>query len=212
MRDKEKRQAESGDLGIATLRRVGLTDRDRLTWLVGAVQKRLAELPPGERSDLRQALFFYMVVDLRLKPGEMNLGPPGEEIPPLTDLELRDLLAYCEGMLRAVARRQKLNAPGRGVEREHLVWDGEGRYIFWELYSTRSWKEWARVALWRQVAAYGHMVKECPAPARRGKPGEVCGLLFMAKRPNQDFCSSTCRGRAGVRDSRARKREAGGEG
>ncbi len=200
-----------GPAVLATLRRIGFTPRDRLAWLVNVVQKRFEDLPPGERNDLRLAVVLYVMNDPSRQPRESKAEfatyrYEGQDSP--TDEEVRDTLTHFEGVLRDVARREKLTSPSRGRESEYLSWNEQaGRYVYGEVYSKRTWKEAVRFALWRQLVEYGHLVKECRAPRRRGKPGEVCGLLFVAKRPNQDFCSSTCRGRAGVRAVRARKRE-----
>jgi hypothetical protein len=44
----------------------------------------------------------------------------------------------------------------------------------------------------RQIQEYGHLIKKCPAQAIRAAKGETCGKWFLAKRPNQDYCSATC--------------------
>ncbi|MFB3816165.1 MAG: hypothetical protein ACE147_00760 [Candidatus Methylomirabilales bacterium] len=193
-----------------------------LAWLVGAVQQRLQDLPPGERADLRFALTIYAHLDPGPQLTELAVkwwaGSGAEDFPrQLTDQEAQELLRYLESILRAAARRERITAPSRGRESEYLEWNKQtGRYFFGERYSKRTSKEAARVALWRQLAVYGHLIRECPAPARRGKVGETCGLLFMAKRPDQEFCSSTCRSRAGVRkvrdEEKRRRRMQGKEG
>lgn len=210
-RDKGTAEGEMGPAVLATLRRIGFTPRDCLMWLVEVVQKRFADLPPGEREDLRLALVLYVSTDPARKSGDFSAEfttyrREAQNFP--TDAEVQEILVHFEGVLRAVARRERLTAPSRRRESEYLAWNDKAeRYSYGEVYSKRTWKEGVRFTLWRQLENCGHLVKECRAPRRRGKPGEVCGLLFVAKRPNQDFCSSTCRGRAGVRAVRARKRE-----
>ncbi len=54
------------------------------------------------------------------------------------------------------------------------------------------------------------LVKACPAPAPRGARGESCGQWFLARRPNQVYCSRRCQTRASTRTFRqagARRRQ-----
>lgn len=212
-KSKNRAGAGIGRAILAVSSRVGFTPKDRLTWLVSVAQRRIEDFTPGERDDVTLALSLYVFTDPARSPRQGRaeflpyLGEP-RTLP--TKTEIQEILTRCEEQLRAVARRENLTAPSRPRQSEHLEWEkGAGRYAYREVYAKWSWTDGVRFALWRQLEAYGHLVKECRAPRRRGKPKEICGALFVAKRPNQDFCSSTCRGRAGIRAVRARRRKGG---
>ncbi len=62
-------------------------------------------------------------------------------------------------------------------------------------------------ALYDLILNYGHLIKQCPAPARRAKEDERCGKWFVAERPNQQYCSSRCLSRKTTRENPPEKKK-----
>lgn len=165
------------------------TLRDRLAWAVALVQREPREMTPGDRENLRLGLWAFPIY---LPSDRIGLLPPDEQ-------EVREILKRFGDMIAKAARREEIER--RGKPPLILSWNSQtGRYT-----------ELARLAdpdacertLWILLREYGHLVKDCPAPAVRAKAGETCGVRFVAKRPNQDYCSATCQSRASTRAARA---------
>ena len=122
-------------------------------------------------------------------------------------------LGLFDEMLGAAIRREQINA-GTFRIRETLYWwewpassRALGRrqdtyYLGSEVFGVVEWKHLARRALAYAIRDAGYLLKACPAPASRGEAGESCGTLFVANRPNQEYCSATCQTRASTRAAR----------
>ncbi|MBI4537171.1 MAG: hypothetical protein HY712_04350 [candidate division NC10 bacterium] len=186
-------------------RRVGTTPRERLAWVVAAVQRQPKDMTPGDRQNLRVEMAGFYHFETHAQ------GTP--YIP--TEEEAQEALrAFGQAIQRAV-RRERISAgeiiteaTGRRVRAGELVsdlaavWDsGAGRFVAWDC-TTAEWPTRATFALVRLIVESGHLLKECPAPASRGKEGEMCGVWFVANRPTQEYCSGTCQSRASTRAAR----------
>lgn len=93
-----------------------------------------------------------------------------------------------------------LNREAVFVVRDHasvvLTWSLTRSRFIEETWFFEEYPVSAARALGKLLVDYGHLVKECPAPKLRGKPGELCETWFVASRPNKLYCSSACQSRA----------------
>lgn len=196
-------------------RRIGTTPRDRLAWVVGLVQRNPKEMTPGDRENLGLELAGFYHFEARAK-GEPYI---------YSDEEVQEVLRAFGVVIERAVQRERISVggimqevekafAGKGGRPQHphrpgdiltdlaVVWDDQGgRFIPWEA-EVAAWTTRAVRALVRLIMGYGHLVKECPAPAPRGEEGETCGTWFVAKRPNQEYCSATCQSRATTRANR----------
>lgn len=185
------------------LPRIGTEPRDRLRWLVGLVQRPPAGQTAGDRENLRLELGAFIYAD----------GPRGRWIGTVSFTEsgpvydnwlpegkIKPILRWLGEMVTAAVRREPVWLdPGVRRERRGLFWS-QDRGRFYEAPSGEvSWDRRAARALANLLKDYGHLLRECPAPAIRAKAGETCGVWFVAQRPDQEYCSTTCRSRAGAR-------------
>jgi hypothetical protein len=83
-----------------------------------------------------------------------------------------------------------------------MWWKPKNRYVEQTKYQNY-FEDAASRALARLLLTHGHLIKECPAPRLRGKPGEKCENIFVASRPNKVYCSSACQSRATTAENRA---------
>jgi hypothetical protein len=197
MKKKRSRERQQWD---AILNRVGWEPRERLAWAVRRVQQESRrEMSPGEREDLRAevAVFSSGVKGggASWTRGELN-RPAAEEI--------NGILVQLGRILQAAVNRERVTV-ARGVRELSLTWGPRGRFLLWDDGDDRDWNLRARQVLARLLVDSGHLLKECRAPAWRGKPGETCETWFVANRPKQDYCSATCQRRAARRAFRSRQ-------
>jgi len=87
----------------------------------------------------------------------------------------------------------------------NLLWDEKDGRFWLEPYSYSSWKDAAKESLLDLLVEFGHWVKICKAPMPHGGD-DLCGEIFLARRPNQVYCSSNCQNRATTRTSRERQK------
>jgi len=118
----------------------------------------------------------------------------------------RDILERMrEVIARAVKREPVLLRETRSSETVGLVWFAERST--WvptsSLGGSMNQADHAALALGDLLREAGALLKECPAPASRSKQGETCGVWFVAKRPNQEYCSAVCQSRASTRAKRS---------
>lgn len=83
-----------------------------------------------------------------------------------------------------------------------LIWSPRQNRFTEEIRFPGDYETAAAQALGKLLLDFGHLVKECPAPKLRGKPGELCETWFVASRPNKLYCSSACQSRATTARSR----------
>jgi len=106
-------------------------------------------------------------------------------------------------IIQRAVRRENITTGLAKIEAT-LWWDVKaGRFWAWEVDEHADWKLLATRALGLLIAEYGHLLKECPSPPKRGKAGEICGTWFVARRVNQEYCSAVCQSRASTRAFRA---------
>lgn len=205
MGERKQKGERLADTLARILPRIGTQPRERLAWLVRVVQRRPGELTAGDRENLRLELGSFIYADGPFRGiGTVSFREgrpvytnwlPEEKVEPI-------LRRLGEMVGTAVQREPVLIA--KGWRAAYLWWrEEEGRYEETPPGSL-NWHERAARALANLLRDYGHLLRECPAPAVRAKDAEeTCGTWFVAARPDQEYCSPTCRSRAGARAFRA---------
>jgi hypothetical protein len=182
----------------AILDRVGWSPLDRLRWAVRSVE-RGHRLTAGEQEDLRAELAVFA-----------GLGPvgggaeweDGQIRKPQAD-EVQPILSEIGRLLQAAVNRERVLV-ARRVADLSLTWDARaGRFMEWDDDEDDDWSLRARRVLARLLREYGHLLKECPAPAPKEHDG-TCETWFVATRPRQGFCSPRCQSRAATRRFRTK--------
>lgn len=185
-----------------TLDRVGWTPRARLEWAVRAVQAGQAGWTPGAWEDFCRELAVFAS---GARGGGAESDEHGDIARPAPEAA-RTVLLDMDRMLTAAAERAPI-VLGRRVVNTRLAWYGkESRYIPVPPIEDFNWAIETREKLGRLLEEFGHLVKQCKAPARR-KNEAVCGVLFVAARPRQEFCSPRCQARAATRRFREEQKK-----
>lgn len=178
-----------------------------LRWALSLVDKPGGwnGLTPGDRQNLRMEIGCFAGSIYQTNNGRVL--PIDDIPPPPTEKEVQQVLLMFDEMLWAAIRREPVVYEDvRGKKR--LVWrylPGVGERYDYEFHFSpkRRWLEMASIELTVAIHDYGHLLKLCPAPASRGKDGEVCDTRFVASRPNQAYCSARCQTRAATRAYRS---------
>lgn len=205
------------DLVVAGLlpaleRRIGRTERELLAWAVRAVQRNPKDMTLGDWDNLRSEVAVFCLWPWRgTTMGEITefaqvdpMNQAGEIIRP-TQIEAGHMRMRMKAMIEDAVKRKPVTVDT--VEGTlMLLWSsvaaGSRWYRSW--YGVQfSWPDRVAHALAELIHKEGALLKECPAPAKRAKAGEICGEWFVAKRPNQDYCSPMCQSRASTRAKRA---------
>ncbi len=193
---------------------VGSSPRQNMEWALSRVEKNPSEYTPGALQDLLQEIAVFCRFKSKVPgQGAISGGSDDEAIDAPTEAEAREVLDIFLEMLGKAIRRERIHAGTLKIREEVFWWIwpksslalGPKRDQY--MLSSRvvdavEWKDLARRAIAHAIVQAGHLLKECPAPAPRGDAGEVCGNWFVAKRPNQEYCSATCQTRASTRAAR----------
>ncbi len=200
---KRKKQGwPEGDRAFSLYaQRVGDTPREHLQWALRHVETPPGQRTPGDRENLRMEI-AALIARRPVPPiysGVLMGDDKGLDAP--SDDEVVQILGAFNEMLTAALNREKV--PVATVKLS--------RFLSWHPASERfvpdervkdiedTWLLSARWLIGQDIEKAGHLLKECPAHAPRGEPGETCKTLFVAKRPNQTYCSGTCQTRAATR-------------
>ncbi len=185
--------------------RVGDTPRAHLEWALRQIESY--QLTPADRENQRLEIAAF-VARRQVKPVWTGvLEGSDEKVDAPTDKEVKQVLEGFRVMLTAAKERREVHI-GQIKIRRVAQWAElpANKYVRYEIHdeveSDETWELRARVVLGRAIGKAGHLLKECPAPAPRGEPGDTCGTWFVAKRPNQEYCSATCQSRASTRAAR----------
>jgi hypothetical protein len=169
----------------------------RLAWAVNFAQEDVEQFTPGQKLDTETALTVF--------PGAVLLGRE-KEVEIFSESELTQAHQELNTMFRTWARDgfyQRDKAPP--------IW------IITNIHPRpslefRSNHDVPQVEqfMWRVFALlyeYGDRIRVCPAPAKRGEPGEKCNRIFVG-RTNQTYCSQLCQNRTGVQAARKKAKGA----
>jgi len=198
-RSRTKPPANISPALIESLNRLPDDPRLRLAWVVDLVEKpKVWPKEPEEREKLKTDIYTFVARDgLTVVSG---IGPyvkthPAEKV---ATVILNDWF----NMIRSALKREKIHVAD--AETSLMWWPPKKRYI-----ERTDYPDYYEVAAVRAIAKlliqYGHLIKQCPAPALRGRKGETCETVFVASRPNEIYCSSTCQSRKTTAASRERK-------
>lgn len=179
--------------------RVGSTPQDRLRWALGHVEVPLSERTPGDIENLRMEIVYFIHARRPVRPvfsGVLVADDKGTVDAP-SDREVAQILEVFDGLLKAALHRETVSVATVKLFR-FLVWDPSSEeFVARETpKDEETWLLSSRWLLGQDIEKAGHLVKTCPAPAPRREPGDTCGRTFVAKRPNQTYCSATCQTRA----------------
>ncbi len=184
--------------------RVGDTAREHLQWALRQVETPPGQRTPGDTENLRKEIAAF-IARRPVPPvysGVLTGDDKGVDVP--SDGDVAEILDAFDKMLMAALRRERIPVATVPLSRS-LIWypSSEGFIALDNVKKEESWSMRARWVLGRDIEKAGHLLKKCPAPAPRGEPGEICGTLFVARRPNQTYCSATCQTRAATRAYRS---------
>ena len=190
--------------------RVGRTGQERLRWALSIVDKPggWRAFTPGDRLNLRLELLTFMGLGIgldmrRLEAGEEPIGAHGRIVPP-TEAEVGQILEMFDKLLVAAIRREDIVLDPSPAKRTLQWLEQDGHYgVRTDHIEKAGWIYYARKELVDAIGESGHLLKICPAPAKRGKEGETCNTRFVARRPNQAYCSARCQTRAASRAYRS---------
>lgn len=193
--------------------RIGHTHCEQLAW---AVRITSANRPESEGAWLK---LHYEIVTFAMLAGPIGLPAPiiNRDKKRFEENVLDEFSALIRQALEHETIQTKLSQqPG------FLMWDEKRQRYFQQqdFYNDDVTKAAAR-GLAKRIVECGHMLRKCPAPAKR-KPGrkaknqpkisktieEACGNVFVAKRRNQKYCSSACLNRIITRRKRSRPKKA----
>ncbi len=189
------------------LPRIGREPWERLKWVVKLVQRDPHAMTSADRENLSLELSAFAYVGNPLSDSWLQFirssGFPMRKLPlqPVPERELKKVLDRLRTNIGRVVRRE-CHYPTSASGREWRVWNEDSqRWVAW-LSEDLSYVDHVAVALDRLVGEYGHLVRACPAPAKRAKAGETCGRWFVGKRLDQEYCDGTCQSRASTRAAR----------
>ena len=174
-----------------------MTPREHLVWMVGQCYR------PPETSD-EWAGWERNVICFGMLEGRIPLDGVNQPKPNFGKRILRQAHKWIE---LAIARQ---TIP-LGSTTRRLVWSAGSAYapagyILMDMAPIALTVESAALGALRQlIVQYGPLIKQCPAPAVRAKHNERCGKWFVAGRPNQEYCGSTCLSRKTSRENPPKK-------
>jgi len=184
--------------------RVGTTSKARLEWVLRLTERPLEKMLPGDVENLQFELKLFVSISER-GAGLLDFPPPTRE-------ELPKILAGMQTLVEAVARRPEKGENrflaqyeiGSSSQQVFLAWSPSAQRFTEELkVEQASWEDLVMQRVIGLILEHGHLVRECPAPRKGKGQATVCGKRFVANRPRQEYCSSTCRSRATMRAKRA---------
>jgi hypothetical protein len=189
------------EIDAARVRFGGGSDRDRLQWAIN-----IAQDPPRTSEGIlgfERDVYFYGVLS-----GRIAFGSAGTGVPTPTKGYGKRILHKFQDTLKRVISRERIPLSS---EIRHLTWfpsykGSKPGYILWTDYR-HELESIVFGELCRQIQDYGHLIKQCPAPAVRAKEGETCGKWFLANRPNQNYCKPACLSRKTSRDNPSEKKK-----
>lgn len=182
----------------AVRRRMAQEDWGHLAWAIRFAQQNLEGMTAGD---------WY---NLRLELAAFGSGREGEEVPLLSDDEVRHVHQEFARIVSTLLRDGKATI---GPIQFEIVVDRKPeaeKDPFLMFSAVRNLAPLSTTyaitfSLGMYLARFAHRVRACPAPASRGAKGELCGRWFVAKRRNQAYCSRRCQSRATTRAVRERQ-------
>ena len=199
---------------IAAYNRLPSDSKLRLAWVVNLTEN-VGKIPkePQERRRITSEI-YALVGYAGLVPAGGNVpGPSIESRSP--ESAAQNILRSWQDMIQAALRRDPIRLVTRQgslvrfvtADRSLIWFEPQNRYLEATM-PLEYYEELAAQALANLLLKHGHLIKGCPAPRLRGKPGERCENVFVASRPNKLYCSSACQSRATTAEKRKRDEKA----
>ena len=183
----------------AASQRIEAENGRRVGWVLRFAQKDLRNMTAGDWYNLRLDLAAFILPFQKTK----------EDVTLPSRHEVRQIHQRFRAVLSELIRVGRVKIGGyRSIE---LVREQTGATTML-VHASSSASPTQPYILYLSILLFErqHLVKACPAPAPRGARGESCGQWFLARRPNQVYCSRRCQTRASTRafrQARARKRQ-----
>ena len=179
----------------------------RLEWAAKLVDDDLTRLPkmPGEERQKIVSQIYALIASLGRAPAG---GSEGTGLYVRTQPEKRwpeSVLKLWDRMIRSALTREPKPTLFLSQKAGFTWWPPKSRFIEWvEQDGYNYLEDSAALAMRDLLIRHGHLLKQCPAPALRGKKGEKCETLFVASRPNKSYCSAQCQTRSTTTAARER--------
>ncbi len=186
--------------------RVGTTPAQRLDWAIRLGSRDLNTLTPGDWANLRLELtaFADVLIRQRRDQRKMREGRSGAAL--FSHAEVREVHREFSRIIGRLLRADSVTVGTYEITLSLERWPASEAGSSSSVRLTTTFPPGTTRAthvLAHLLGIYGHLVKECPAPALRRAPDERCGRWFLARRPNQVYCGARCQSRATTRASRA---------
>jgi hypothetical protein len=176
----------------------------RLEWAVKLVEQKasLPKIAGDERQKIVDQIYALIASLGRALAG----GSEGTELYRRTRPAERwpeAVLKRWDVMIRSALNREKILVID---QKAGLIWwPSKNRFIDWVEHEGFDYLgDAAALAMRDLLLRHGHLLKQCPAPALKGKRGEKCETVFVASRPNKNYCSTQCQTRATTTSARER--------
>ncbi len=174
----------------------------RLEWAVNLIEQ--TPLPKGkdERKSVMAQIYAFIAYEGNAPVG----GPRGAGLSvrthPTNDWP-EAVLRLWDRMVRAALKHEKVQVVNQRVS---LIWWPQTKRFIERIEhgGFNNLEDAAVIAMRNLLLRHGHLLKECPAPAVKGKKGEKCENVFVASRPNKNYCSPQCQTRSTTTASRER--------
>ncbi len=204
---------EGGEGYLLAFNKIGDSRRAHMEWVLEIAQLDPPKMTPPDWGNLRleiaafclfvgqSAQFAGLTIPLDSLPSPEHAG---KLIIP-TNSSAEEILKIFQSVAEDAFLRKSITL-GKIQKKPVLHWsDKNKRYVHSETTHI-GWVDQAKDCLDSLIIEFGHLVKRCEAPRPWGG-GDTCSILFLARRPNQVYCSSNCQNRATTRTSRARSKE-----
>jgi hypothetical protein len=185
--------------------RVG-TRQHRLEWAVQFAQEGLGTLSLGQRLDRSIEVKAFLMLS-----GGIGGDPDAIDLP--SDAAMQAMQQEFKRIIEKVLQEETVDL-GRHRTTTSLIWiRGKPYYVQIPELDDRPHDEvevyQASLGLARLIGELyreGRVIKVCDAPKPRAPAEERCGRWFVG-RPNQTFCSPSCRNLANTRATRAKPQQ-----
>ena len=206
-------RGEGGEDYLLAFNKICDSRRAHMEWVLEIAQLDQSKMTTPDWSNLRleitafclfvgqSAQFAGLTIPLDSLPTSEHAGKL--VIP--TNSSAKKILNIFQPVAEDVFLRKSISL-GNIQKKPVLHWsDKNNRYVHSKITHI-GWEDQAKDCLDSLIIEFGHLVKRCEAPKSR-KKSDTCSIIFLARRPNQVYCSSNCQNRATTRTSRARDKE-----
>ena len=186
------------------LLKIGASRRAHMAWVISMAQKNPQKMTAPDWSNFRlEIAAFCMFIQSSTQVSEITIESNDmENTSHLTELEAQCILKIFRSAIENAFHHKSISF-GEIHKKLVLNWSTAKKGYVRSAFPCRNWVDHAKDCLDSLIVEFGHLLKICPAPKPWGR-GELCSTLFLARRPNQVYCSSNCQNRETTRASRIR--------